>query len=191
MTIQRVVEADAAALAAIYASYVTDTAISFEYDAPTVEEFARRIREISARYPYLKAVDEDGTVLGYAYATEFKWRKAYNWAVETTVYLRTDAKGQGIGRALYAALEEALRSMGVCNMNACITSPRGEDPYLTDASPRFHAAVGFSLVGVFHQVGHKFGRWYDMMWMEKSISPHREPQPPVRFGEWTLSEERT
>ena len=118
MKIERVTTSDAEELLAIYAPYVTGTAISFETEVPSVEEFRGRIEKISSKYPYIKAVDEDNKILGYAYAGTFKERSAYDWSVETTVYIRQDCRRQGIGKELYEALEKALRGMGVLNMNA-------------------------------------------------------------------------
>jgi len=166
MTIEKITILDAAELLSIYAPYVENTAVSFEYEVPTLEEFKERIRNISSKYPYLKVV-ENGQILGYAYANSFKMRKAYDWSVETTIYLRQDCRRRGIGRALYEQLEQSLKNMGILNMNACIASPKEEDEYLTNDSPRFHEAMGFELVGRFHNSGHKFNRWYDMAWMEK------------------------
>lgn len=188
MHIEKVTPSDAPALLEIYAPYVERTAISFEYTVPSLEEFQERISRISARYPYIMAVDDTGAVLGYAYAGEFKSRMAYRWNVETTVYVRQGSRRQGVGRALYQALEESLRGMGICNMNACIAYAPCPDAYLTNDSMHFHEHMGFTLVGTFHESGYKFGRWYDMIWMEKHINPHTENQPPVRFGQWEIPE---
>ena len=121
MKLERVTPADAPALLEIYGPYVENTAISFEYAVPSVEEFTRRIQTISARYPYIKAVDEAGTILGYAYAGPFKTRAAYDWAVETTIYVRRDCRGQGVGRGLYEALEGSLRDWGAIWTSASST----------------------------------------------------------------------
>ena len=180
--ILKVREEDALDLLSIYAPYVLNTAISFEYEAPSAEEFAQRIRNISARYPYIKAVNDDGTVLGYAYAAPFKNRRAYDWSVETTVYVRQDLRRNGIGRKLYDALEEALRKMGVLNLNACIAYTSAPDEHLTNDSMLFHQKLGFETVGTFHKCGYKFGKWYDMIWMEKMIGEHKANQPDVSFG---------
>ena len=180
--IQNATVEDAEALLAIYAPYVEHTAVSFEYEVPTIEEFRSRVEHISAKYPYLKAVTPNGEILGYAYAAEFKWRKAYDYSVETTIYLREDVKRGGIGRALYAALEEGLRSMGILNMNACIALPKEESPRLTMDSIHFHEKLGFSLVGTFHDSGYKFDTWYDMIWMEKMLGAHTAKHAPVAFG---------
>ena len=188
MTIEKVTIDDAEELLAIYAPYVRDTAVSFEYVVPSVEEFADRILQISAKYPYIKAV-EDGRIIGYAYANTFKGRKAYDWSVETTVYVRRDVKRNGIGRRLYECLEQSLRKMGVLNMNACIASAKVEDEFLTNDSMYFHSRMGFIEVGRFHNSGYKFGRWYDMIWMEKLIGSHDAHPGEVRFGEWDISGE--
>lgn len=181
--VEPVREEEAEELLAIYAPYVETTAISFEYDAPSLEEFAQRIRNISQKYPYLKAV-KDGEILGYAYANSFKTRKAYDWSVETTIYVRQDCKRMGIGKRLYEELEKRLSGMGILNMNACIAAPREEDEYLTADSLYFHEKQGFKMVGRFHNSGYKFERWYDMIWMEKLIGEHDSPMGPVRFGQW-------
>ena len=181
LTIRPAVPADAPVLLAIYAPYVRETAITFEYEVPSEEEFAGRIRAVRARYPYLVA-ESDGEAVGYAYAGPFKDRAAYDWAVESTVYVRHDRKRQGIGRALYAALEDALRAMGILNFYACIAVPETADEYLTADSVAFHERLGFQTVGRFENCGCKFGRWYHMVWMEKRLGAHRpDPSPIVPF----------
>lgn len=184
--IERVTEEDASALLKIYSPYVLETAISFEYLVPSLEEFRERIRTISAKYPYLKASDEQGRILGYAYAGTFKSRTAYDWAVETTIYVRRECRGMGVGRKLYESLEQSLKAMGICNLNACIAYTPHEDPHLTNGSMFFHEKMGYRMVGTFHQCGYKFGSWYDMIWMEKLIAAHEQDQPPVRFGDWAI-----
>lgn len=184
--VERVTEEDAAGLLEIYGPYVLETAISFEYQVPSLEEFRERIRTISAKYPYLKAVDEQGKILGYAYAGTFKSRTAYDWAVETTIYVRRECRGMGVGRQLYESLEQSLKAMGICNLNACIAYTPWEDPHLTNDSMYFHEKMGYKMVGTFHRCGYKFHTWYDMIWMEKLIAPHEQNQPPVCFGEWTI-----
>lgn len=172
--------ADAGALLAIYAPYVNETAITFEYEVPGAAEFAGRIENTLKKYPYLVA-ERGGEPLGYAYAGAFKDRAAYDWAVETSVYIRRDARHLGLGRALYAALETALAAQGILNLNACIAvPPTGEDEYLSGDSVAFHERLGYALVGQFHACGYKFGRWYDMVWMEKFLGAHAADQPPVR-----------
>lgn len=170
---------DAATLAAIYEPYVRETAITFEYVPPTVEEFAERMRKTMGFYPYLVA-ELDGRPVGYAYAGTFKGRPAYDWAVETSIYVTQGHAGEGIGRALHDMLEVLLRAQGILNMYACIAVPDGEDDEtLTRNSQHFHEHMGYRLVGEFYRCGFKGGRWYDMVWMEKMIGEHRADQPPV------------
>lgn len=173
--------ADAPALAAIYAPYVERTAITFEYEAPTPDEFAGRIERTLRRYPYIVA-ELDGAPIGYAYAGPFHTRAAYGWAAETSIYVRGDIRRRGAGRELYAALERLLARQGVLNMNACVAWPEVEDEYLTRDSVRFHERMGFARVGEFHRCGYKFGRWYGMVWLEKLIGAHSgQPEPVVPF----------
>lgn len=175
-------EEDAESLLNIYRYYVEKTAITFEYDVPTAEEFRGRIRHILEKYPYLVR-EENGRITGYVYAGAFKERAAYDWAVETSIYVDQNCHRSGQGRELYEALEKALQLQGVRNVEACIAAPRGEDPYLTDNSIRFHEHLGYRLVGTFEQCAYKFSRWYDMVWMERFIGEHPElPEtvPPIR-----------
>lgn len=184
MRIETVLIEDAKDLIDIYSYYVKETAVSFEYDVPSVDEFRKRIRLISEKYPYIKAVADDGSVLGYAYANTFKSRAAYDWSVETTVYVRNNLRREGIGKSLYQALEEYLQNMGVLNMNACIAVTPQEDIHLTNASVYFHEKMGFRLAGTFHNSGYKFNTWYDMIWMEKIIGEHKAIQSTVSFRNW-------
>lgn len=174
-------EKDAAALARIYAYYVEKTAITFEYTAPDTTEMERRRQEISQRYPYLVA-ESDDNVVGYAYAHAFYGREAYAWSVESSIYVDVNARKHGIGRKLYEALEKALKSMGILNINACIAVPRdNQDPYVTNGSLNFHQRLGYTLVGRFHNSGYKFDHWYDVVWMEKMIGPHTiHPRFPAK-----------
>ena len=148
--IRAAVPGDAAALLEIYTPYVRETAISFEYEPPSLAEFTGRMETVLQRYPYL-AAELEGAILGYAYAGPFKARSAYNWGVEVTIYVERDARKSGVGGSLYAALEKILAEQHVLNLNACIGVPRGEDPYLTNNSVEFHRHLGFRPVGQFHQ----------------------------------------
>ena len=170
---------DADELLKIYAPYVENTAITFEYESPSTEDFSRRISHVLQRFPYFIA-ERGGEILGYAYASTFKERAAYGWAVETSIYVRTDAKGLGIGQQLYTALENALKLQNILNVNACIAYPARRDEYLTKDSERFHRHMGYRLVGKFTNCAYKFGRWYDMIWMEKYIGEHTDTPAPVR-----------
>lgn len=181
-------ESDAREILDIYAYYIKNTAVSFDYDVPTIQEFTEKIKSIKKRYPYL-VVEEEGKVVGYAYAACFKEREAYDWAVETTIYMHPDCKGKGYGKSLYSKLEELLKKQNIQNMNACIACIDQEDEYLTNASPQFHEHVGFRLVGKFNKCGCKFGRWYDMIWMEKIIGDHGEnPSVVIPITEITKEE---
>lgn len=175
---------DAQALLAVYSPYVTDTAITFEWQVPGLEEFRDRIRRTLQRYPYLAAVRGE-EILGYAYTHPFVGRAAYDWGAETSIYLRRDCRHQGLGRALYTALEGISLAQHIHTLYACIGTPAGqEDRHLTWNSARFHAHLGFRLVGTFQNCGRKFDRWYDMVWMEKHLSPLPEhPAPVVPFPE--------
>lgn len=168
VTLRSATAADAAAIQAIYAPYVRDTAITFEYEIPSVEDMQGRIEATLARYPYLVA-EEDGQVIGYAYAGEFKGRRAYDWSVEVSIYLQQGERGRGIGRMLYEELERRCKDQGICNLYACIAYTECGDEYLTNASVKFHEKLGFDMIGVFHKCAYKFDRWYDMCWMEKRI----------------------
>lgn len=174
---------DAPALLAVYAPYVRRTAVTFEYDAPSVPEFEDRIRKVLSRYPYLVA-EKEGRPVGYAYAGPFHSRAAYGWGVETSLYLAWDFRRQGIGRALHEALAAVLREQHILNLNACVARPQGDDPYLTEDSIRFHQRMGYRMVGEFFQCGYKFGRWYNMVWMEKHLGEHPAvPLPVIPFEE--------
>ena len=163
--------ADASELLKIYTPYVIGTAVSFEYEVPTVEEFKKRIKNTLQKYPYLVA-EQNGEILGYAYASSFHTRAAYAWSVETSIYVRQDRKKLGIGRLLYAELERLLKQQNILNLYACIAYPEKEDEYLTKDSVRFHEHLGFKLIGEFHKCGYKFKRWYNIVWMEKHIGEH-------------------
>lgn len=170
---------DAAELLDIYAYYVTNTAITFEYDVPSADEFAERIANTLKKYPYIVA-ECDGKAVGYAYASAFKERAAYDRAVETSIYVRCGLTHCGIGKKLHDALEAALKAMGVLNMNACIAYPDKPDIHLDDNSARFHEHIGYRTVGEFRKCGYKFGSWYNMIWMEKHIGKHSANPPEIK-----------
>lgn len=173
-------ENDAEKLLEIYAPYVLKTAITFECEVPSSEDFRNRIRTTLKKYPYI-AVEKNGEILGYAYAGAFKEREAYDRAVETSIYVRTDRKKEGIGKILYNALEEMLKRQNILNLNACIAYPSAEDEYLDKNSVQFHEHLGYRLVGEFRQCGYKFGNWYNMVWMEKHIGAHAKTPEPIKW----------
>lgn len=165
-------ESDAGALLAIYAPYVEQTAVTFEYEVPSEEEFRMRIHNTLQRFPYLVA-EKEGKAVGYAYASPFHERAAYGWSAELSIYVGWNARGQGIGGQLYAELEKMLMQQGILNINACIAWPNPQ-------SVRFHEEMGFRLNAHFHQCGYKLGQWYDMVWMEKLLGEHPNPPADVR-----------
>lgn len=159
---------DAEALLGIYAPYVERTAITFEIEVPSVADFRQRIAATTERFPYLVA-ERNGVAVGYAYVGTFKNRAAYDHCVETSVYVAEQERGGGVGTALYAALEARMPAIGVTNLNACIAYAPIEDEYLDNRSEAFHARLGYIKVAHFHRCGLKFGRYYDMIWMEKIL----------------------
>ena len=163
---------DAEEILKVYAPYVEKTAITFEYEVPSVEEFRGRIENTLQHYPYLVAEDETG-ILGYAYAGRFQTRAAYDWAVETSIYVDETLRHSGVGGRLNRALEAVCGAMGILNMEACIGYPEEEDGYLDKNSARFHAHMGYRMVGEFKKCGYKFDRWYNMVWMEHIIGEHQ------------------
>ena len=177
--VRNAVLSDAKSILKIYDYYVKTTAITFEYDTPTLSEFQDRMKEIMKRYPYL-VILQDGEIKGYAYARKFVGRQAYDWPCELTIYLDCNAQKCGLGKTLYEALQERLKNMGILNLYACIGYPLKNDEYLTTNSHDFHEHLGFKTVGTFHKCGYKFGRWYDMIWMEKIIGKHSDNQPPIK-----------
>lgn len=162
---------DADALLDIYRPYVEQTAISFEWEVPSLEEFTSRIENTLKRFPYLVAVIGD-EIVGYAYVSSFKDRAAYDWCVETSIYVKEGMTHKGIGKALHQALEERVKAMGILNMYACIACTKEEDEHLDNNSVEFHQHLGYKIVGTFNKCGFKFGKWYDMVWMERLIGEH-------------------
>lgn len=160
---------DAPACAAIYASYVLETAISFETEPPTAEEMADRIAAANARWVFL-VLEQAGEVVGYAYATTFNERAAYRWSCTTSVYLDRARQRTGGGRALYEALLARLAERGYRQAMAGMTLPN-------PASAGFHRALGFEPVGTFRKVGWKFGVWHDVTWLQRTIA--ETPDPPA------------
>lgn len=170
--------ADAERILEIYDYYVKNTAVTFEYDTPSIEEFKERMEKTMRRYPYL-VIEHDNIIQGYAYAGAFGSRAAYDWSCEMTVYIDRNARKSGLGKKLYKALEEKLRKMGIHNLYACIAVPNVADEYLTSNSADFHAHMGYKKVGEFHKCGYKFERWYNMIWMEKIIGKHEDAPKKV------------
>lgn len=169
--IRRATLNDAEEILNIYSYYVEKTAVSFEYEVPTLKNFCERIKKISKKYPYLVAECEK-KIVGYAYAHEFIPREAYKYSAELTIYLDKNFRRQGLGKKLYSSLEKILKEMGILNLYACVGSIEIEDEFLNHDSKNFHEHLGFKIVGKFHKCGYKFNRWYDIVWMEKIIGEH-------------------
>src|SRR6185369_9544579 len=168
-------EADAGAVAAIYAPYVRDTAISFETEPPAAEEMARRIRGVVEHAPWL-VYERDGEVIAYAYAGRFHSRAAYQWTVETTVYGHSAHLRRGIGRTLYTALLDVLRLQGFRAAVGVIALPN-------PASVALHEQLGFRREGLLPAAGFKHGRWHDIGWWRLELQELSEPpQPPRPFA---------
>lgn len=161
----------------IYNHYVKTSAMTFEYDALRIEEWKERVDLITENYPFLVA-EEDGKILGYAYANYLKNRKAYDWSVETSIYLDSTNIQKGVGKALYKNLLSCLKKQNVTRVYACITWSDIEDRQYKKNSIYFHEHMQFQKVAHFHQCGYKFSRWYDVVWMEKQIGlACQDPKP--------------
>ena len=141
----------------------------------------RRLEKIRWKHltePFFGRSEDDGRVLGYAYAGRLKARRAFDWAVETSIYLAGDARGRGIGRALHDALAKELARMGVTNLYALVAATEDEDdPHLDDGSIRFHEHMGYREAGRLSRCGYKFDRWYDLVFMELDVAAHTSPAP--------------
>ena len=166
--VRNVTPQDAEVLSRIYAPYVEKTAISFEYEAPSAEEFRGRIENTIKKYPYICA-EKDGKILGYAYASKFHPRAAYAHCAEASIYIDRDVRKVGLGRKLYEELEKRLREMGITNLYVLVAYPIEPDEYLDYNSAEFHEHMGFEKVGELHRCGFKFGRYYNVIYMEKML----------------------
>lgn len=162
---------DAEAIAAIYAPVVRETTISFETEPPDADEMAMRIAKVLPSHPWIVA-EEEGSVIGYAYAGPHRARTAYQWSVEPSVYVAAEARGRGVGQALYTALFAVLRAQGFVRAYAGVTLPNAP-------SLGLHRAFGFQDVGVYRNVGFKHGAWHDVWWGALDLlTPARDEEPP-------------
>ena len=180
MLIRNAVVDDAQSILNIYSHYVKNTAITFEYDVPTLDEFRDRIARTLEKYPYLVAV-LDGRIVGYVYAGVFVGRAAYQWSAELSMYIDQNYRRHGIGGQLFRRIEKILSDMGIVNLYSCVAYPEVDDEFLTKNSVDFHRHLGFRLVGHFHKCAYKFDRWYDMVWMEKWIGDHSVTTTPAQI----------
>jgi phosphinothricin acetyltransferase len=172
MRIRLATAEDAGPVRAIYAPIVEATATSFELVVPSEDEIAARIADRQPAYPWLVIEDERG-VAGYAYAGRFAGRAAYDWSVETSVYLAERGRGRGVGRAIYTALMSLLTAQGYQQAMAGITLPN-------PASVGLHERIGFAPVGVYRAAGWKFGAWHDVGWWQRPLAQaDGSPSAPV------------
>lgn len=163
---------DTSEILEIYAPYIENTIVTFEYDIPSLKEFEKRIVRISEDYPYI-VCELEGKIIGYAYAHKNMERAAYGWNVELSVYIHNKYLRYGIGRKLYSMIIEILKLQNIINVYGRVTSPN-------ENSERFHENLGFKKLGVFHNTGYKFDRWIDVIWYEKAILPHMIPPGSVK-----------
>ncbi len=167
MNIRLATLADAPAVAAIYRPYVEESLVSFELEAPDAAAMAGRMAKVLERLPWL-VCEEEGGVVGYAYAGKYRERAAYQWSVETTVYLKHDWHRRGLGRALYSELMGLLAQQGYYTAYAGIALPNA-------ASVGLHESLGFEPVGIYRNAGFKFGGWHDVGWWQKPLRPYATP----------------
>lgn len=166
---------DSKAILEIYAPYITDTAVSFETTVPSVDVFSLRIGEIAATYPFL-VCEADGRIVGYAYASKHRERAAYLYDVDLSIYVLPEYHGTGIASNLYGCLFDLLGELGYKNAYAACTEPNTQ-------SMGFHSKFGFTIIGTHRKTGYKFGQWYDVTWLEKTIAEHDEkPKTPLTIS---------
>jgi phosphinothricin acetyltransferase len=171
LLVRAVRTSDVAACLAIYRPHVADSAVSFEYEVPSADEFRARIERVTARHPWFVG-ELDGRVVGYAYATEFRARAAYRWCCETTVYVAEDAHRRGIARALYEQLLAELTVLGYAEAIGVITLPN-------ERSVAFHERLGFSAAGRIERAGWKHGRWHAIGFWQRTLSRFEPVQFPT------------
>lgn len=181
---------DAERILEIYDYYVKNTAISFEYEVPPIDEFKERMSRTMNYYPYL-VISKNDKIEGYGYASPFINRSACDWSCEMSIYIDKNARRSGLGRRLYEEMEKALYNMRIHNLYACITYPKNNEKYITKNSAEFHEHMGYKKVGEFHNCGYKFGQWYNMIWMEKIIGKHKDNQKTVNYNKNKINKNNT
>jgi phosphinothricin acetyltransferase len=170
-TVRDATAADAAACAVLYTPYVTDTVVTFETEPPTADQMADRMAAAQRRHAWL-VLEDDGAVVGYAYAGPYKERAAYRWSCEVSVYLERGRRRTGGGRALYEALFARLADRGFRTAVAGMTLPN-------PASEGLHRALGFEPVGVYRRIGWKHGAWHDVAWAQRALTHEPPDDPPA------------
>lgn len=168
-------EDDAEDLLKIYSYYVKNTAITFEQKVPSLEDFSNRIKETLINYPYLVAI-VDGKIIGYIYASRFRTRESYICSAATSIYIEKSYQRKGIGKKLYSELCNILLKQNITNVYAGAADPIEEDEYLTHNSEYFHKSMGFEIVAKYNKCAIKFGKWYNLIEMEKIIGEHSNQQ---------------
>lgn len=159
---------DASRLSEIYSYYVENTAVTYEYKTPDAAEFEKRIQKTIEKYPYL-VCEYEGKVIGYIYASSYSPREAYSWTVSSSIYIDKQYRRMGIGSALYSEIEKRLKEQGIVNIIAVVSFKEKEDEYLTQDSFLFHTKTGYKKVGHLENVGKKFERWYDIVYLQKVL----------------------
>ena len=162
---------DSAELLNIYSQYI-DTPITFEHKLPSLQEFSKRISDISAIYPYL-ILEDDEEIIGYAYANRHMQREAYGWNAVLSIYLSSSSTSKGMGKKLYSTLIDILKLQGIINVYAGVTVPNLK-------SEKLHSSLGFKVIGTYHNTGFKCGKWHDVVWFEKSISNYEQLPSPIK-----------
>ena len=173
--IRLVRDSDYAGMLAVYAPSVINTSITFDYEVPSLQEFTERINKISTHYPCL-VCETGGVVVGYAYGSMHRFKTAYQWSTESTIYVDEKFHGLGVARVLYDALLSVLELQGFINVYAGVTLPNPK-------SEKFHLAMGFAEIAVFDKIGYKLGKWHDLKFFEMYLKEHpAQPVPPVAIG---------
>jgi phosphinothricin acetyltransferase len=177
-TIRLIKESDSGDVLEIYKPYILDTVITFEYEVPSLEGFTRRIKAVTSEYPWLVLLLED-KIAGYAYASKHRDRTAYQWSVDSAVYLSPAVHGKGIARILYESLFSILQLQGYYNVYAGISLPN-------ERSVGFHKAMGFEEIGIYKKTGYKHGNWHNTAWFQLHLTEHRDdPSIPGKISELT------
>ena len=180
--IRMITENDADEVLEIYKPFVLNTIITFEYDVPSREEFLQRIKTATAQYPWLVCLNGN-KIIGYSYAGVHRYRSAYQWSCESTVYLLPQFHRKGIARILYETLFSLLRIQGYINVYAGVSLPN-------EKSVGFHRSLGFREIGIYEKIGFKFGKWHDVEWFQFQLQEHNQnPSPPKTIQSIANTEE--